>query len=333
MGYIVAESSAYHLYRYICSVSRKNSLEIYHSIDEFKRLDKAVVTIGTFDGVHKGHRVIVDRLREIARQVNGEVVVLTFFPHPRMILFPDDHGLLLLNTIKERTSLMAKAGVQHFIIHPFSKDFSRKSSTEFVRDILVNKLGVKKLVIGYDHHFGRNREGSFEDLEELAPVYDFEVERIAEQDVNNVAVSSTKIRNALLSGDVTTAHDFLGYEYSVSGKVIKGKQIGRTLGFPTANVEVAEDYKLIPANGVYAARAIWKERVLNGVMSIGNRPTFDNGLRSIEIHIFDFNDEIYGETLTIQFVKYIRPELKFSGADELVAAMHKDKATALKLFV
>ena len=308
-------------------------MKIYNSIDEFSKVNNAVVTLGTFDGVHKGHRVIINRLLEIAQQVNGEVVVLTFFPHPRMVLFPDDHGLQLLNTIHERTALMELAGIQHLIIHPFSREFSRKSSTEFVRDVLVNKLGVKKLVIGYDHHFGRNREGSFEDLEELAPIYNFEVERIAEQDVNNVAVSSTKIRNALIEGDVKTAKEFLGYEYEITGTVVHGKKLGRTLGFPTANIQLKEDYKLVPANGVYAAKAVLNGQVIKGVMSIGNRPTFDNGARSIEINLFDFDKDIYGETVTVRFTNYLRPELKFNGTEELIVAMNKDKADAIKLLM
>jgi riboflavin kinase/FMN adenylyltransferase len=306
-------------------------LKIYNHIDLFQKVDNAIITLGTFDGVHKGHKVIINRLKQLAQEINGEVVVLTFFPHPRMVLFPDDHGLQLLNTIEERTNLMAKAGIEHLIIHPFSKEFSRLSSTEFVRDMLVNKLGVKKLVIGYDHHFGRNREGSFSDLEELAPVYNFEVERIPEQDVNEVAVSSTKIRHSLLAGDVATAREFLGYDYELTGTVIHGKKLGRSLGFPTANLHIKEDYKLIPANGIYAARAIVKNQLLNGVMSIGNRPTFDNGERSIEINLFDFDDVIYGEKITLQMVEYIRKEEKFGSETELIAAMNKDKVEAVKL--
>ncbi|MBS1763511.1 MAG: bifunctional riboflavin kinase/FAD synthetase [Bacteroidetes bacterium] len=306
-------------------------MKIYNHIDLFQKVDNAIITLGTFDGVHKGHKVIINRLKQLAQEINGEVVVLTFFPHPRMVLFPDDHGLQLLNTIEERTNLMAKAGIEHLIIHPFSKEFSRLSSTEFVRDMLVNKLGVKKLVIGYDHHFGRNREGSFSDLEELAPVYNFEVERIPEQDVNEVAVSSTKIRHSLLAGDVATAREFLGYDYELTGTVIHGKKLGRSLGFPTANLHIKEDYKLIPANGIYAARAIVKNQLLNGVMSIGNRPTFDNGERSIEINLFDFDDVIYGEKITLQMVEYIRKEEKFGSETELIAAMNKDKVEAVKL--
>lgn len=319
-------------------------MNIYHSISEFKKAKKAVVTIGTFDGVHIGHQKIISRLKEIAASIKGEVVVLTFFPHPRMVLFPGDHGLSLLNTIDERVLLLEKLGIDHLIIHPFSKEFSRLSSTEFVRDILVNKIGTKKLVIGYDHHFGRNREGSFEDLNELAPLYDFEVEKIPEQDINDVAVSSTKIRNALLEGNVKTAADFSGYCYSLSGRVVQGKKLGRTLGYPTANIHIEEDYKLIPANGIYAVHVRLgksspvfvsgkpvENNWMKGMLSIGHRPTFDNGDRSIEVNIFDFDRDIYGEEITICFVDRIRDEMKFESAEALVKEIERDKIKSLKL--
>ncbi len=308
-------------------------MNIYSNLDQFKKVENAVVTIGTFDGVHKGHRVIISRLNELAASISGQVVVLTFFPHPRMILFPDDHGLQLLNTIQERTELMKQAGIGHLIIHPFSKHFSRMSSTEFVRDILVNQLGVKKLVIGYDHHFGRNREGSFTDLEELAPIYGFDVERIPEQDVNNVAVSSTKIRTSLLAGNIQTANEFLGYAYELSGRVVHGKKLGRTLGFPTANISIKEDYKLIPTNGIYAVLATIDGKTIKGVMNIGNRPTFDNGERSLEVNLFDFDADIYGQWITVHLVDYIRPELKFDSPESLIKAMHEDKAKAAELLL
>lgn len=306
-------------------------MKIYRTLDEFKKLNNAVVTIGTFDGVHKGHCVIINRLLEIASEIQGEVAILTFFPHPRMVLYPDDHGLQLLNTIDEKIDLMRSAGIKHLILHPFSKEFSRMSSTEFVREVLVNKIGVKKLVIGYDHHFGRNREGTYEDLQELAPVYDFTVEKIPEQDVNHVAVSSTKIRNALLTGDVKSAKDFLGYDYSLTGFVVKGKQIGRTLGYPTANINIEENYKLIPSNGIYAASVLHNGVQHKAVLSIGNRPTFDNGERSIEVHIFDFNQDIYNEKLTVSFKGFIRVEKKFNSKEELITAMDQDKNKAIAL--
>jgi riboflavin kinase/FMN adenylyltransferase len=305
-------------------------MKIYHSIQEFKTLKNAVVTIGTFDGVHIGHQKIIARLLEIAAETGGEVVLLTFFPHPRMVLFPDDNDLVLLNTLEEKIMLLGKYGVQHLLIHPFSREFSRTTSTEFVRNILVNKIGTKKLVIGYDHHFGRNREGSFEDLMELSALYDYEVEKIPEQDINEVAVSSTKIRKSLLTGDIATATAFLGHEYSLAGKVVRGKQLGRTLGFPTANIEVPEKYKLIPANGVYAVNAEVAGTIYKGVLSIGNRPTFDNGERSIEVHIFDFNDTIYDQHIRVWFRQFLRPDQKFENAVALQTQMIRDKEEAIK---
>lgn len=318
-------------------------MKVYNSIEEFTPVNNAVVTIGTFDGVHIGHQKIIQRIKEIALANIGEVVVLTFFPHPRMVLFPDDHGLQLLNTLEEKKILLEKYGVDHLIVHPFSKQFSRLSSTEFVRDILVNQIGVTKLVIGYDHHFGRNREGSFNELSELAPLYNFEVEQIPEQDVHDVAVSSTKIRNALLEGDVRIATEFLGYQYSLTGKVIEGNKLGRELGFPTANIQV-ENYKLIPANGVYAVTVEIRNSKLEnrnpdaqqpqtsnpklqtfyGALNIGTRPTFDNGARSIEVFILDFDKNIYGQNITITFVERLRDELKFPDKESLIEQMKMD---------
>ena len=305
-------------------------MKIYHSIHDFIPVKNAVVTIGTFDGVHIGHQKIIARLIEIAAETNGEVVLLTFFPHPRMVLFPDDNDLVLLNTLEEKIMLLKQYGVQHLLVYPFSKEFSRTTSTEFVRDILVNKIGTRKLVIGYDHHFGRNREGSFDDLLELSTLYNYEVEKIPEQDINEVAVSSTKIRKSLLSGDMQTATLCLGHAYSLSGQVVKGRQIGRTLGFPTANLHVPEKYKLIPSNGVYAVHAEYQGNMLKGVLSIGNRPTFDNGERSIEVHLFHFDKEIYGETLRIYFRQFLRNDVKFANAEALRLQMLQDKEEALK---
>src|SRR4051812_6868705 len=226
-------------------------MNVYQGIEEFKVLSHAVVTIGTFDGVHLGHQKILSRLTELAAEEKGETVVLTFFPHPRMVLQPDDNDLKLITTMNERVELLRKYGVDHLIIQPFSKEFSRMSAMEFVRDILVNKIGTKTLVIGYDHHFGRNREGSFKDLEAMANVYNYRVEEIPKQVIDDAAVSSTKIRNALLNGDIKTANHLLGHDFALSGKVVDGDKIGRSLGFPTANINIAESYKLIPKSGIY----------------------------------------------------------------------------------
>ena len=301
-------------------------------------MQNAVVTIGTFDGVHIGHQKIIKRVNESAKASGGESVVLTFFPHPRMVLYPDDHGLLLLNTLEEKKKLMEQYGVQHLIVHPFSQKFSRTSVTEYVRDILVNKIGTKKLVIGYDHHFGRNREGTLKDLQELGGVYNYEVEEIPEQDIHDVAVSSTKIRNSLLEGDVTAASEFLGHDYSLTGIVIKGKEIGRTLGFPTANIYISENYKLVPPKGIYAVTleipSMKKDASSNreiGMLSIGTRPTFDDGEISIEVNILNFEKNIYGERITVCFKSRLRDELKFDSADDLIKQMEKDKEQTLKL--
>ncbi len=306
---------------------------IYNSIDDFKALPNAIVTIGTFDGVHIGHQKIINRVNDLAIKSGGQSVVLTFFPHPRIVLYPDDHGLLLLNTLEEKKQLMEKYGVEHLIVHPFSKQFSRTSVTEYVRDILINKIGTKKLVIGYDHHFGRNREGSLKDLQELEEVYGYSVEEIPEQDIHEVAVSSTKIRNSLLEGDIRTAKEFLGHDYSITGTVIEGKKIGKTLGFPTANIEIPEKYKLVPAKGIYAVTvSMANEAEHMGMLSIGTRPTFDDGDVSIEVNILDFNKNIYGAKITVTFKERLREELKFDSAQALIAQMQEDRENTLKLF-
>ena len=309
-------------------------MKVYKSIEDFVPLKNAVVTIGTFDGVHIGHQKIINRVNETAQKTGGESVVLTFFPHPRMVLYPDDHGLLLLNTLEEKKQLMEQYGVKQLIIHPFSKEFSRTSVTEYVRDILVNKIGTKKLVIGYDHHFGRNREGTLNDLQELGSVYGFDVEEIPEQDIHDVAVSSTKIRNSLLEGDVIAAKEFLGHDYSLSGTVVKGNELGRKLGFPTANINIPENYKLIPANGIYAVTVNLNENTgseIPSMMSIGTRPTFDNGQVTIEVNLLDFDRNIYGRHITVYFKHRLRDELKFNSADELIVQMKIDRENTLKL--
>jgi riboflavin kinase/FMN adenylyltransferase len=307
-------------------------LKVYQSIFEFFPVKNPVVTIGTYDGVHIGHQKIIARLKELASEIRGEVVLLTFHPHPRMVLFPEDHGLLLLNSLDEKIRLLEEFGIDHIIIHPFTKEFSRTSSTEFVRDILVNKIGMKKLVIGYDHHFGRNREGSYQELLELASVFNYEVEKIPEQDVHHIAVSSTKIRKALLEGDLHTASGFLGYNYSLTGTVVKGNQLGRKLGFPTANLELKEKFKLIPAKGIYAVKVFSNDEEYKGMLSIGHRPTIEvNGAMTIEVNLFDFNNDLYGKNITVEFLNRLRDEIKFDSLEDLVKQMEKDKSEAMKV--
>jgi riboflavin kinase/FMN adenylyltransferase len=307
-------------------------LKVYHHIDEFPGCQNAVVTTGTFDGLHVGHRTILNRLKEIAAAINGETVVLTFFPHPRMVLYPDNKDLKLIDTIDERIEFLKAENIDHLIIHPFSKEFSRLSSIEFVREILVNKLGTKKLVIGYNHHFGRNREGTFEELKELSALYNFDVEEIPAKIVNDVDVSSTKIRNALNNGYIKTANAYLNRNFTLRGKVIHGNKIGREIGFPTANLIVEESYKLIPKNGVYAVIAWINENSYKAMLNIGLRPTFNNESDiNIEVHLFDFDKNIYGETIKIEFIDRIRDEIKFNSMDELKIQLQEDKIKALKL--
>ena len=307
-------------------------MKVHYDINNFTKVTKAVVTTGTFDGVHLGHMRIIDRLKEIAVKDKGEVVIVTFYPHPRMVLFPDDNELKLLNTQEEKIELLERSGVDHLIVIPFTKQFSRLSSVEFVRDIIANKIGTKKLVIGYNHHFGRNREGTFEHLKEYGPVYGFEVEEIPAIDIDDVEISSTKIRNSLLKGDVGMASLFLGHPYSLRGKVVKGKQLGREIGFPTANIEIGDNYKLIPADGIYAVSVEHGGEIHKGMMSIGKNPTVNGTSRTLEVNILNFNADLYGDMIKVNFKEWLRGEEKFTNLDELKAQISKDREATLKLF-
>lgn len=306
-------------------------MKVYSSLDQFSRLEKAVVTIGTFDGVHAGHQHIIRRMRELAARDGGETVVLTFFPHPRTVLQPDDDSLKLITTIEERERLLREAGIDHLIVQPFSKEFSRISATEFVRDVLVNAIGTSTLVIGYDHRFGRNREGSYKDLEVMAPVYGFQLEEIPAALVNEMAVSSTKIRKSLLEGDVAGAAELLGHPFSFSGTVVEGDHIGRSIGFPTANLRIEAPYQLIPAEGIYAVRADYAGRRLNGMLYIGNRPVVQGTTRSIEVNLFDFDENIYGKSLRIWFHARIREDRNLPDLDALRRQLEQDRLDATKL--
>ena len=306
-------------------------LKVYTKIEDFKQVDNLVVTVGTFDGVHVGHQEIIGKLKEVAKQTDGETLLLTFFPHPRMVLFPDDDSLKLITTLKEKTELLASFGLDHLLILPFSVEFSRITPTEYIRDLLMRDIGVKTLVIGYNHQFGRNRKGNFELLEELAPVYGFDVVEITAQEINEIKVSSTKIRRAIESGDVSTANKYLKYNFSVSGIVVEGEQIGRQIGFPTANIKVLEKHKLLPGKGVYAVTVTVKNHQYKGMLNIGSRPTINNDadLSSIEVHLFDMNEEFYNETIQVEFSAKLRDEKKFLNLDELKDQLHKDKEYAL----
>lgn len=307
-------------------------MKVYEGIDKFTGAKNPAVTIGTFDGVHLGHQKIIQHLKKGAESINGESVIFTFYPHPRMVLFPDDDSLKLLSTEEEKRELLEQFGVEHLIVHPFTKEFSRITFTEYVRDILVNKFKVKKLFIGYNHHFGRNREGSFEELKKLAPIYGFGLEKISAHDIDEVEISSTKIRKALESGDIQTANKFLGYAYSIKGKVVRGKGLGKGLGYPTANIQVEDKYKLIPAHGIYAVTVNVGKQIHNGMMSIGVNPTISaNGSTTIEVNIFDFEKDIYDENIRIFFKQKIRDEKKFVSLEALVKAIDEDKEKSLKI--
>ena len=290
---------------------------------DYKLLSNSVVTIGTFDGVHIGHKKIINRLVNIAKQEGLQAVVLTFFPHPRMVV-QSDTKIKMLNTIDEKNMLLEQQGIDHLVIKKFTKDFSRLSAQEYVRKVLVETLHVKHIIIGYDHHFGRNRTANIHDLKAFGEIYDFKVTEILAQEIDEVTISSTKIRQALNSGDVKTANTFLGYNFMISGTVVKGKGIGKTLNFPTANIRISESYKLIPKHGVYVV----KTRILNttvfGMMNIGVNPTVNGKLRSIEIHFFDFSQDIYGVYLEIEILKRLREEQKFDSLAELEKQLLKD---------
>jgi riboflavin kinase / FMN adenylyltransferase len=306
-------------------------MKIYHGIDDFNKLEYAVVTSGTFDGVHVGHQKIFSRLREIAQRNNGETVVLTFWPHPRLVLHPEDESLKLLNTFEEKASLLKDQGIHHLIRIPFTKEFSQLTSEQFIRQILVETIGTRKLVIGYDHHFGKNREGSFEQLKINAPKYGFDVEEIPRQDVDHVGVSSTKIRKALEEGDIDTATHFLGSPYSMTGRVIAGDKLGRLMGYPTANLEIEMKHKLIPMDGIYAATVLHEHKTYGGMLYIGNRPTINGTRQNIEINIFGFNKEIYGEALTIYLHKLIRGDRKFSDLETLKDQLKLDEEASISI--
>lgn len=306
-------------------------MKIYHDLNDFSKLGFAVVTSGTFDGVHVGHQKILARLKEIAARNNGETVVITYWPHPRLILEPD-LDLRLLNTFEEKAELLKQQGIHHLIRLTFTKEFSQLSSLQFIKNVLVDTIGTKKLVIGYDHRFGKNRGGSFEELKDQGPTYGFDVEEIPSQDIDHVTVSSTKIRTALESGDVETAHHFLGQPYTIQGEVVKGEKLGRVLGFPTANIDVDSRHKLVPAEGIYAVTVRYEDKKYYGMLYIGNRPTLNGRQRSIEVNIFDFNKEIYGETLTVDFHYLIRQDIKFQDLEALKNQLSKDKEDTLRLF-
>lgn len=304
-------------------------MKTFQSIYDFRPKNKTVLTLGTFDGVHFGHKKIIEKLIQNASFCECESLVLTFFPHPRMVL-QDSNEIKLLNTIEERTELLQKSGLDNLIIHPFDQSFSRLTAEEFVSSILVDQLHVKKIIIGYDHRFGRNRTADIHDLINFGEKYGFEVEQISAQEIDEVSVSSTKIRKALIDGHIKLANDYLGYHYLLTGTVIKGKGLGRTLDFPTANLQIQESYKLIPKNGVYIVQSLIENKLVFGMMNIGFNPTVNGDTKSIEIHFFDFDCDLYSKKIEIQLLHRIRDEVKFESIEKLKEQLFKDKIIALQ---
>lgn len=304
-------------------------LKIFNSIADFSSSRRTIVTLGTFDGVHIGHAGIIEQMKRAAVETGCETLLLTFFPHPRMVL-QDYSGIKLLSTITEKASLLEKAGLQNLVVHAFDKEFSRLSAEDFVREILVKQFNVHTIIIGHDHRFGRNRTANINDLKRFGEQYGFLVEELSPQTIDGVSVSSTKIRNALLEGNIPLANRYLGYSYFLTGKVVKGKQLGRTIGFPTANIEVAEDYKLIPKEGIYVVCSHIGERNVYGMMSIGTNPTVGGEARTLEVYYFDLNRDLYGVLLSVSFLAYIREEEKFGSIELLKNALERDRDFSLK---
>ena len=300
-------------------------MEQHTNANTFSGSKNTVVTIGTFDGVHIGHQKIVNRL---VNQAELDSVILTFFPHPRMVL-QQDNTIKLLHTIEEKTTVLEQLGLDHLVIHPFTKEFSRLTAQQFVENILVNQLKAKKIIIGYDHRFGRNRTADISTFKDLGEQYGFVVEEITKQDVDDVAVSSTKIRTALQKGQIEKANAFLGQPYMLTGTIVKGKGIGKTLGYPTANIQIEEAYKLIPKNGVYIVKTNFKGITYFGMMNIGTNPTVGGKSQTIETYFFNMDTDLYGSKMTIQMLKRIRDEKKFASVDQLIEAMQNDEKISI----
>ena len=301
-------------------------MKIFNSLEELGHITNPVITIGSFDGVHLGHQKILKKLREEADKINGETVLFTFKVHPKMVLFPDSHGIKLIQDQKEKNLKLSEYQLDNLILFPFTKEFSNLTAYQFVKDILVDKIGVKKIVIGYDHQFGNNREGNIDFLKSVSNEFGFEVIEISAEEIDEVNISSTKIRKAILAGDIKTANSYLNDTYGLSGTVVKGQQLGRKIGFPTANINIEFQDKLIPGNGVYFVEVIIEENFLHGMLNIGVRPTIDTNLtRTIEVNIFDFDQEIYGQEIKIEFISKVREEQKFDSLDKLIQQLKDDE--------
>lgn len=304
-------------------------MKTFQSIFDYKKEKKTILTLGTFDGVHLGHQKILKKLVQESSEENWESILLTFFPHPRMIL-KQDSQIQLLNTIEEKSNLIEKTGINTLIIHPFDETFSELSAEDFVKKILIDQLNLSKIIIGHDHKFGKNRSADINDLISLSKKYNFDVEQISVKEIDDISISSTKIRKALGEGNIELANQYLGYNYSLEGKIVNGKKLGRTIGFPTANLEIDKDYKLIPEIGVYIVSSVINSIIVYGMMNIGTNPTLGANPKSIEIHFFDFNIDIYNTNIRVELLSRIRDENKFDSIESLKKQLQRDKIYSLE---
>ena len=305
-------------------------MKIYRSIEDYDEDKRSVVTIGTFDGIHLGHQKILSRLIKSSKNKDLNSVVLTFFPHPRIILNKYNE-VKMIDTLDEKIIHLNEIGIDSLIIHPFDKNFSLLSANQFIKDFLVDKLKIKHIIIGYDHRFGKGREASVTDLKNYADDYDFTVEEIKAQEIEKITVSSTKIRNSINQGDIKTTEKYLGRSFNLTGKIVKGDGLGKKINYPTANIFIEETYKIIPKDGVYLVETIIEDKLFNGMMNIGHRPTIGTNVKSIEVHLFNFNEDIYGKVISIKMISKIRDEKKFSSIEALKEQLVKDENYCLKL--
>lgn len=306
-------------------------MEVHYDINHLPIFKNAVITIGTFDGVHMGHRQIIEKLKQEARDINGETVIVTFHPHPRKVVSSTILGIRLINTMDEKIGLLDSLGIDHLVVVPFTDAFANQQAEDYVEHFLVNKFQPHTIIIGYDHRFGKERKGDYLLLEKLAPVFNYQLKEIPKHVLDEISISSTKIREALLEGKIEIADKLLGYEFFFSGTVVHGDKLGRKLGYPTANLKIADEEKIIPGNGIYAVYANISDVKLKGMMSIGFRPTVDGKKRVVEVNLFDFDKEIYGQTLRVFVKKYLREEVKFNSLEDLVKQIDKDKIESLKV--
>lgn len=304
-------------------------MEIINNIFDWKAPTKTILTLGTFDGVHVGHQKIIKKLLKQQEKTPAPTVVLTFFPHPRMVL-QQDQSLKLLNTIEERIELLQNLGIDCLVVHPFDYEFSRLTAEEFVEKVLVQHANIQNIIIGYDHRFGRNRTANITDLEQFGKQFGFDVTQISAKEVDEISVSSTKIRNALIEGDIATANTYLGYHYFLTGSVQKGKQLGRSIGFPTANLQLAAVYKLVPKNGVYIVQSTLLGKTVYGMMNIGNNPTVDGTQQHLEVHFFDWNNDLYQQTIRVELLHKTREEIKFDTMVDLKKQLELDQQEILQ---